>query len=267
MVLVTKTHNKTPYELLHGRSPSIGFMRPFGCPITILNTLDHLGKFQEKVDEGFLVEYFMCSKSFRNNVEDVAFDGKEHDFDVKKPESKVILSPSSSAQSKEQDDKTMKEAKGNNMPGLEDIIYSDDEDVVGAEADFNNLESSIPVILRYDRDECDKGRMPTKIELTLEQSQQGVSNDVLMEVLLEPSSNKLLVGLDDGVASSFQRSRILRLLTSFQDDAKYEYGGQDTRVQGGKDDQDEKDKDLKISNEKTKSKDNQKWRKIKDHQA
>nr|GFC38140.1 putative ribonuclease H-like domain-containing protein [Tanacetum cinerariifolium] len=29
------------------------------------------------------------------------------------------------------------------MPGLEDIIYSDDEDVVGAEADFNNLESSI----------------------------------------------------------------------------------------------------------------------------
>nr|GEU92825.1 putative RNA-directed DNA polymerase [Tanacetum cinerariifolium] len=49
-----------------------------------------------------------------------------------------------------------------------------------------------------------------------------------------------------------------RLLTSFQDDAKYEHGGQDTRLQGGKDDQDEKDKDLKISNEKTKSKDNHK---------
>nr|GEW11540.1 retrovirus-related Pol polyprotein from transposon TNT 1-94 [Tanacetum cinerariifolium] len=47
-----------------------------------------------------------------NNLEDVAFDGKEHDFDVKKPESVVILSPSSSAQSKEQDDKTKKEAKG-----------------------------------------------------------------------------------------------------------------------------------------------------------
>nr|GEV88986.1 hypothetical protein [Tanacetum cinerariifolium] len=31
------------------------------------------------------------------------------------------------------------------MPGLEDIIYSNDEDVVGAEADFNNLESSILV--------------------------------------------------------------------------------------------------------------------------
>nr|GEZ13626.1 putative ribonuclease H-like domain-containing protein [Tanacetum cinerariifolium] len=30
------------------------------------------------------------------------------------------------------------------MLELEDITYSDDEDVVGAEADFNNLESSIP---------------------------------------------------------------------------------------------------------------------------
>nr|GFC08515.1 ribonuclease H-like domain-containing protein [Tanacetum cinerariifolium] len=34
-VLVTKPHNKTPYELLHGRLPSIGFMRPFGCPETL----------------------------------------------------------------------------------------------------------------------------------------------------------------------------------------------------------------------------------------
>nr|GFB57651.1 putative ribonuclease H-like domain-containing protein [Tanacetum cinerariifolium] len=31
------------------------------------------------------------------------------------------------------------------MPELEDITYSDDEDVVGAEADFNNLETSITV--------------------------------------------------------------------------------------------------------------------------
>nr|GEV11032.1 retrovirus-related Pol polyprotein from transposon TNT 1-94 [Tanacetum cinerariifolium] len=64
-VLVTKPHTKTPYELLHGRTPSIGFMRPFGCPVTIVNTLDHLGKFQGKVDEGFLVGYSVCSKAFR----------------------------------------------------------------------------------------------------------------------------------------------------------------------------------------------------------
>ncbi|GJX52505.1 hypothetical protein Tco_0280874 [Tanacetum coccineum] len=36
---------------------------------------------------------------------------------------------------------------------------------------------------------------------------------------------------------------------AFQDDAKYEHVGQDTRSQGGKDDQRRKDKDLKISDE------------------
>nr|GEZ52827.1 hypothetical protein [Tanacetum cinerariifolium] len=276
-VLVTKPHNKTLYELLHGRTPSIGFMRPFGCPVTILNTLDSLGKFEEKVDEGFLVGYSINSKAFRvfnsrtrivqetlhvnfqenkpnvagsgptwlfdidsltrtmnyqpvttgnqtnpsigfqdkfvaekageeidqqyvlfpvwssgstnpqNNDGDAAFNGNEHDFDAKKPESEVNVSPSSSAQSRKQDDKTKKEARGKiptvrqnslngtntfsvggpsnaaasvtygkysfidasqlsddpDMPELEDITYSDDEDDVGAEADFNNLETSI----------------------------------------------------------------------------------------------------------------------------
>nr|GFB58178.1 ribonuclease H-like domain-containing protein [Tanacetum cinerariifolium] len=37
-------------------------------------------------------------------------------------------------------------------------------------------------VLRYDGDERDKGIMPTKIELTLEQSQQDVSNDVLVSI-------------------------------------------------------------------------------------
>nr|GEV60196.1 ribonuclease H-like domain-containing protein [Tanacetum cinerariifolium] len=197
-VLVTKPHKKTPYELLHGRLPCIGFVRPFGCHVTILNTLDYLGKFKGKVDEGFL----------------------EHDFNAKKPESEVILSPSSSAKSRKQDDKTKKEVKGKShvesftgysylstnfkdcsdnrcnevnaagtivptirqntsnstnpisaaspsntaaspthgkssfiyasqllddpdMPELEDITYSDDENDVGVEADFNNLETSI----------------------------------------------------------------------------------------------------------------------------
>nr|GEU99160.1 hypothetical protein [Tanacetum cinerariifolium] len=245
-VLVTKPHNKSPYELLHGRTPSIGFMRPFGCPVTILNTLDPLGKFQGKVDEGFLVGYSICSKASRvfssrthiiqetlhvnflenkpnvagsgttwlfdidslirimnyqpvttgnqtnysagfqdkfdvekdgeevnqqymlflvwssgstnpqNNEEDAAFDGKEHDFDVKKPESEVIVSPSRyrdlNAEFEDCFDNSSNEVNAADasqlpddpdMPELEDITYSDDEDVVGAEANFNNLESSI----------------------------------------------------------------------------------------------------------------------------
>ncbi|GJY10501.1 putative ribonuclease H-like domain-containing protein [Tanacetum coccineum] len=60
-VLVVKPHNKTPYELFHGRTPTLSFMRPFGCPVTILNTIDHLGKFDGKADEGFFVGYSLNS--------------------------------------------------------------------------------------------------------------------------------------------------------------------------------------------------------------
>nr|GEW22596.1 hypothetical protein [Tanacetum cinerariifolium] len=151
-----------------------------------VNTAYPLGKFEGKVDEGFLVGYSVNSKAFRvfnsrncivqetlhvNFLENKPML-QEHDFDAKKLESKVILSPSNSAQSRKQDDKTMKEAKGKslvesitgyrdlneefedcsdnnnnevNAAELEDITYSDDEDVVDAEADFNKLESSIPV--------------------------------------------------------------------------------------------------------------------------
>ncbi|GJY33484.1 hypothetical protein Tco_0417953 [Tanacetum coccineum] len=115
-----------------------------------------------------------------------------------------------------------------------------------------------------------------------------------MEILLEPASNKLLVVKSDSLPHAHaqstkifykhQDSRIMkaqelktktsansdikdnsleiklrgRLLASFQDDAKYEHVGQDTRSQGGKDDQDKQGKDLKISDTKTKSKDNDK---------
>nr|GEY53118.1 putative ribonuclease H-like domain-containing protein [Tanacetum cinerariifolium] len=115
---------------------------------------------------------FKLPNESQNNDGDAAFDGKEPDIDAKKPESEVNVSPSSSAQSRKQDDKTKKEAKGKiptigqnspnstktfsaagplnvaasptyrkssfidasqlsddlDMPDLEDITYSDDED-------------------------------------------------------------------------------------------------------------------------------------------
>ncbi|GJY79576.1 ribonuclease H-like domain-containing protein [Tanacetum coccineum] len=64
-VLVVKPHNKTPYELFHGRTPTLSFIRPFGCHVTILNTIDHLGKFDGKADEGFFVGYSLNSKAFK----------------------------------------------------------------------------------------------------------------------------------------------------------------------------------------------------------
>nr|GEY30732.1 ribonuclease H-like domain-containing protein [Tanacetum cinerariifolium] len=102
----------------------------------------------------------------QNTYTDVAFD-------VKEPESEVHVSPSSSDKTKKYDKKTKREAKGkslvdlstgvrnlstnsfnvagpsNNVVSLtfkiEDITYLDDEEDVGADADFSNLETSITV--------------------------------------------------------------------------------------------------------------------------
>nr|GEV97011.1 hypothetical protein [Tanacetum cinerariifolium] len=65
MVLVTKPQNNTPYEIFTGRQPIISYLRPFGCHVTILNTIDQLGKFDGKSNLGFLVRYSLNSKACR----------------------------------------------------------------------------------------------------------------------------------------------------------------------------------------------------------
>nr|GEU31158.1 copia protein [Tanacetum cinerariifolium] len=241
-VLVTKPHNKTPYEHLLGRTPSIGFMRPFGCHVAILNTLDPLGKFNGKANEGFLVRYSISCKAFRvfnsrtriiqetfhinflENQPNVAESGPTWLFDIdiatqsmnyqpivagNQPNSSASIQKHFDADkagegnvqeyvlfplwstvvprqrnmmtrlkerlketvilSYQQDTNTFSAAGPSNnavslnfelggkssyvdpsqypndldMPALEDITYLDDEDVVGAEAEFSNLETNI----------------------------------------------------------------------------------------------------------------------------
>ncbi|GJV24286.1 hypothetical protein Tco_1376981 [Tanacetum coccineum] len=125
--------------------------------------------------------------------------------------------------------------------------------------------------------------MPTEMELTLEQTQQGVSYEVSMEILLEPTSNKLMVERFDTSAGNHVKEILLKL--SLPDHRIFKDGGevfiqpplslsktlskhsirvirlfysQDPRSQDGKDNKDKHGKDLKISEQKTKSKDNDK---------
>nr|GEV06182.1 putative ribonuclease H-like domain-containing protein [Tanacetum cinerariifolium] len=195
-VLVTKPHNRTPYELLLGRTPSIGFIRPFGCPVTILNTLDSLGSgptwlfnidtltktmnyqpvtagnqsnpsasFQDKFDaykagEEINKQYVLFPVWFSgftnpHNIDgDANFDEKEPEFDEKKPEFEVNVSQAVVLKFEDFFNDSINEfnvADASQLPDdpdmleMEDITYSDDEDNVGAEADFNNLETSITV--------------------------------------------------------------------------------------------------------------------------
>nr|GFA45691.1 retrovirus-related Pol polyprotein from transposon TNT 1-94 [Tanacetum cinerariifolium] len=64
-VLVNNSQNKNPYELFNSRTPAVGFLKPFGCHVMILNTLDNLGKFEVKGDKGYFIGYSMSSKAFR----------------------------------------------------------------------------------------------------------------------------------------------------------------------------------------------------------
>nr|GEV51362.1 hypothetical protein [Tanacetum cinerariifolium] len=206
---LTRTMNYQPVTAGNQTNLSASFQDKFNAE-----------KVGEEIDQQYML-FPMWSFGFtnpQNNDRYASFDGKEHDFDAKKLESEVSVSPSSSAQSRKQDDKTKKEAKGKSpvqsftgykdlsvefedcsdnrinevnvagtivptvgqnslnstntfsvagplnaaasptygkssfidasqlsndpdMPKLEDITYSD----VGAEADFNNLETSITI--------------------------------------------------------------------------------------------------------------------------
>ncbi|GKA40786.1 putative ribonuclease H-like domain-containing protein [Tanacetum coccineum] len=250
-VLVIKPHNKTPYELFLGRKPALSFMRPFGCPVTILNTIDHLGKFDGKADEGFFVGYSTNSKAFRvfnsrtriveenlhvqfsENTPNIAGSGPNWLFDIdaltnsmnykpvvagnqsngnagtkacndadSKSSPDAGFKPSGEEEKKDAEDpgnedsevpsteepRVYQEKDDNvsstnnvntasntintvsptvnaagievnvvdpklsiklqndpNIPKLEDIVYSDDDEDVGAEADMNNLDAFMPI--------------------------------------------------------------------------------------------------------------------------
>nr|GEV21786.1 putative ribonuclease H-like domain-containing protein [Tanacetum cinerariifolium] len=170
-VLVIKHHDKNHYELFHGRTPALSFMRPFGCPVTILNTIDHLGKFDGKADEGFFIGYSLISKAFRVfnsrtrimeenlHVDDVS--GKENECKDQEEDDGVnstnIINVVSltvnvaclSGVNAVGKNTGIKLPNDLDMPAFEDIsIFEDetDDEEVGAAADLNNLGSTFQAI-------------------------------------------------------------------------------------------------------------------------
>ncbi|GJS08785.1 reverse transcriptase domain-containing protein [Tanacetum coccineum] len=234
-----KTLNKLVRgNLVRGRKPALSFMRPFGCHVTILNTLDHLGKFDENADEGFFVGYSTNSKAYMvfNNALTISINykpvvagnqtncntGIKENIDAGQDRKKIVpdqeyillplltSDPSLSKSSKDSPDAGFKpsgeeekidfehqenednevpntqelrvnqeqDANVNstnnintvnptvsdadiennavdenivyrciddpNMPNLEEIVYSDDDEEVGAESDMNNLATNVP---------------------------------------------------------------------------------------------------------------------------
>nr|GEV05019.1 retrovirus-related Pol polyprotein from transposon TNT 1-94 [Tanacetum cinerariifolium] len=174
---VVKPHFKTPYELFKGRSPALSFMRPFGCNVTILNTIDQLDKFDGKSNERIFVGYSKISKAvkvyntrtrkveenlhitFLNNKLMIAGGGPEWLFDIDTLLESMNYAPVSAERpNPESSTKTVNTVGPVNtatptyasylsdplMPDLEntgncDDAYDDRDE--GVEADYNNLET------------------------------------------------------------------------------------------------------------------------------
>ncbi|GJZ89915.1 putative ribonuclease H-like domain-containing protein [Tanacetum coccineum] len=187
-------------------------MRPFGCLVTILNTLDHLGKFDGKADEGFFVGYSTNSKAFRvfnsrtriveenlhvkfseetpniagnipnwlfdidaltisMNYKPVVAENQTNGNACTKENINVGQAGKKIGRRKDVFDTLENEISGGdriqmsqennaidenivygciddpNMPNLEDIIYSDDDEEVSAEAVTKNLATTVPVYI------------------------------------------------------------------------------------------------------------------------
>ncbi|GKA07225.1 retrovirus-related pol polyprotein from transposon TNT 1-94 [Tanacetum coccineum] len=63
--IIVKRHGKTAYDVFRRRSLDISYFHVFGCPVHIHNHRDHLGKFDEKADDGFFLGYSLVAKAFR----------------------------------------------------------------------------------------------------------------------------------------------------------------------------------------------------------
>ncbi|GKC58659.1 ribonuclease H-like domain-containing protein, partial [Tanacetum coccineum] len=208
---VAERKNRTLIEA--GRKLALSFMRLFGCPVTILNTLDHLDALtismnykpivarnqtngnagtKENIDacqDGKKIvpdqKYILLplltfdpllSKSSKDSL-DAGFkpSGEEEKIDSKHPKNEDSEMPNTEEPRVNQEQDANVNSTNNfntvsltvnaadlennvvdenivygcidnpNMPNLEEIIYSGDDEEVGAEADMNNSATIVPV--------------------------------------------------------------------------------------------------------------------------
>jgi hypothetical protein len=65
LLYLHKYLNKTPYEIITGKKPSVHYFRDFGCKCFILNKKPKASKFAFKVDECFLIGYGTNKHAYR----------------------------------------------------------------------------------------------------------------------------------------------------------------------------------------------------------
>ncbi|GKC95782.1 putative ribonuclease H-like domain-containing protein [Tanacetum coccineum] len=119
---MAERRNRTLIEAARtiGLKPALNFMRPFGCHVTILNTLDNLGKFDGKSDEGSLQqnEFMDLVTKLTDRVEVLENDMQQKNKVYSSALAKLILRVK----------KLEKKVKTNKARRRASIVISEDED-------------------------------------------------------------------------------------------------------------------------------------------
>ncbi|GJY22234.1 putative ribonuclease H-like domain-containing protein, partial [Tanacetum coccineum] len=146
-VLVVMPQNKTPYELFHGRTLTLSFMSSIRCPVTILNTIDHLGKFDGSGPD-WLFDIDALTRIM--NYEPIVTEKEDNVNSTNN-----VNTVSSTINAAGTNDVNVVGGKTSielpfdpNMPALEDdsiFDFSRDDEDDGAVADMNNLDTTIQV--------------------------------------------------------------------------------------------------------------------------
>nr|GFB07344.1 putative ribonuclease H-like domain-containing protein [Tanacetum cinerariifolium] len=121
-VPVTKPNAKTPYELLTGDKPSISYLKPFGYPVTILNTSESFVKFDKKSDEGSQSEKHANVEVYIVDEATIQHDGTKSDHAPTNEDNLDAFTELQSLQRQEQAGKEEADRLGLEFPSLNPIL-------------------------------------------------------------------------------------------------------------------------------------------------
>ncbi|GKA17579.1 retrovirus-related pol polyprotein from transposon TNT 1-94 [Tanacetum coccineum] len=155
---IIRLHNgKAPYELLHDKLPDLSFFHVFGALCYLTNDSENLGKLQPKADIDF--DELIAMASEHSSLEPALHE----------------MTPA-----------TISSGLVPNPPPLTSFVppSKTDWDLLFKPQNRRDLPRDIPldsvVVLRYEKRSKseNKGKVPTEMELVLEQTQQGTSYEV-----------------------------------------------------------------------------------------
>nr|GEW16661.1 putative ribonuclease H-like domain-containing protein [Tanacetum cinerariifolium] len=139
---------------IKGRKPALSFIRPFGCPVTILNIIDHLGK--ARVETVLDKDYILLPLWTQNLL--FSYSSKDSPGDGFKPSREEERKDAKDPGNKDSEDNAVNEnivygcVDDLNIHDLEEIGRFGDAEDDDSGTDMNSLDTNLQLPICYDDD-------------------------------------------------------------------------------------------------------------------